>query len=174
MSLDSLDKVSNAEMQTMIDGLNKDDVDLHKGLKDTYAVLMKDILDKMKYSKGEIEGCKGKMEVIAKILGKINKGTDKSGNVDLSKDPEVLELLAQAKEMGVEFDSTKLAYSTQEAMDLRQSLHMFYDRQKLHVEGHQSEFSILHQKSNQYHLMLNHCHKVIKNAKDKSIQGIRG
>lgn len=78
-------------------------------------------------SRKELEELKSRQQKVSflhKLMKTINSATGSQGDFDFTPYPELTEMLAKAKEMGVELDETKLAYNDKERERLLENLRM--------------------------------------------------
>lgn len=65
-----------------------------------------------------------KVSFLHKLIKTINTATGSEGDLDFTPYPEIIEMLKKAKEMGVDFDETKLQYGDKERERLLENLRM--------------------------------------------------
>lgn len=76
---------------------------------------------------GKLRDRQGKVTYLHKVLRGINHITDSKGSFDLTNEPEVLEFLEAAKELGIEVDTTKMTYNSDERQRLIENIRIATD-----------------------------------------------
>jgi len=81
-------------------------------------------------TKKELQGLRQRQRTVTflhKLLRALNLAADSKGNLDLKKSEELQELLAEAKELGIEVDPSKMKYSREERERLVENIRMACD-----------------------------------------------
>lgn len=85
---------------------------------------LRSLRDRTNNELNELKDRQGIVRNLHKLLRHINTETDEDGNFDCSRDDEIVSLLKQMQELGIEVDSSKTKYSTFERDRLIENLRM--------------------------------------------------
>lgn len=122
----------------------------------------------------DVHEAKDKLEVLHKLLQKINILTDDKGGLDVTDNAEFLALLEEAKELGVELDPAKVKYTPQERIALRENISLVTDELDLNINMQVDRIRRLQQEWDQSLMILKNTMEAIKKAIDTFIRGIKG
>jgi uncharacterized protein (DUF342 family) len=161
-----------------IEDINKDndphrDISLKQMIKMLHSSRMSYLMDQMKKETKEINMCKQRLQHLHKILQKINNLTDENGTIDLSRDPELVKLLEEAKAMGIQVKD-KMKLTAHERNALRENINLVSEELNLNINMQMNTVSSLHKEWDQSFMLLKSCIATIKKAEDEHIRGIRG
>lgn len=133
------------------------------------AGIIKEKIDKVA---AEISQRQERIKLLHQILQGINKLSDENG-LDISKHPELMAKLKNAKELGIDINETQTKFSGQERDFLKETLHMAAEDYTNENKVQTQKMQVLIQESDRWLMLANAMVKTDERIKKRIIERMK-